>query len=95
MPANIDKYRKDLDALLEKGLKLHNAMQSDCFPEEFEKALKRTYGKKAKEVRVSLPSFKEEYRLGTRRHEFWSSSFCLTGFQTSSGTMRSLNLART
>jgi len=36
MDTNLDRYKKDLDVLVGKGGALHNAMQLECFPEQFE-----------------------------------------------------------
>jgi hypothetical protein len=61
MATNLDRYKKDLDLLVEKGGNLSNAMQLECFPEQFERALKK-YGNDAKEIRKTIPSFKEAYQ---------------------------------
>jgi hypothetical protein len=62
MPSNLDRYKNDLDLLIEKGEVLHNAIQAECFPEEFEKAAKKTFGDKAKAVVKALPDFKDAYQ---------------------------------
>ena len=31
---NVDRYKKDLDTLLNKGEELHNAIQYECLPQE-------------------------------------------------------------
>jgi len=61
MATNLDRYKKDLDLLVEKGGNLSNAMQLECFPEQFERVLKK-YGNDAKEIRKTIPSFKEAYQ---------------------------------
>ncbi len=62
MPSNLDRYKKDLDSLIANGEKLSLAIQAECFPEEFKKALKRAHGDKAKTVLKALPQFKEAYQ---------------------------------
>ena len=45
MATNLDRFKKDLDALIEKGNQLHHAMQLECHPDEFTAALKKEIGK--------------------------------------------------
>lgn len=59
---NIDRYKTDLDSLLDKGNKLHNAMQAECFPREMDSALIKEYGDKADEIKKALPSFASTYQ---------------------------------
>ncbi|MCD4782178.1 MAG: hypothetical protein K8S27_16760 [Candidatus Omnitrophica bacterium] len=58
MQSNLEKYKKDLERLVEKGDLLLIAMQNDCFPEQIAKVL----GDKAKEYIKSLPKFKDDYQ---------------------------------
>ncbi len=37
MQSNLDRYKKDLDCLVDKGENLLNAMQFETFPEEFKR----------------------------------------------------------
>ncbi len=62
MPTNLDRYKKDLDSLIERGQDLHIAMQFECFPKETESALKKEFGDKAKEIIKKLPSFTVSYQ---------------------------------
>ncbi len=62
MPSNLDRYRKDLDALIVRGEELQLAIAAECVPEQLEKALKKTHGDKTKEVIKALPSFREAYQ---------------------------------
>lgn len=62
MSSNLDRYKKDLDALLTKGNDLHLAMQTECFPEEVEREIKKSSGGKVKEILKALPSFREAYQ---------------------------------
>jgi hypothetical protein len=62
MPTNLDRFKKDLDALLEQGGQLELAMQYKVAPAEVKAALKKQLGKKADEVLNGLPSFKDDYQ---------------------------------
>lgn len=53
MPNNIEKYKKDLGELTEKGNMLLMAMQYECYPEKMEEAL----GKDAKKIIKTFPKF--------------------------------------
>ena len=59
---NIDRFEKDLDALIEKGKSLHNAIQYECFPKEFENEVENRFGGNAKAMVEALPSFTDEYQ---------------------------------
>ena len=48
MVSNLDRYRKDLDALLQRGERLHWALQAEFYPKEFAEGMKKEYGAKAK-----------------------------------------------
>lgn len=64
MAMNIEKYKKDLDKLISNGGVLLNAMQFECYPEEFEEQVRKVLkGKKFIEFKKKLPSFKEKYQL--------------------------------
>lgn len=58
MPENLEKYKKDLKKLIDKGELLHIAMQYECFPEEVTKKL----GENAEQIIKDLPSFNSEYQ---------------------------------
>jgi hypothetical protein len=58
MQSNLEKYRKDLEKLIEKGNMLLMCMQYECFPERIEKAL----GEKAEELVKTFPRFNDEYQ---------------------------------
>ena len=62
MPSNLDRYKKDLDALIARGKKLNLAIQAESRPEEFAAALKKQLGDKVKDFVASLPSFSEGYQ---------------------------------
>ena len=58
MQANIEKFRKDLDSLIDQGRLLFLAMQYDCHP----KAVEEAYGDDFPKLKKSLPNFKTEYQ---------------------------------
>ena len=62
MKSNFDRYKKDLEALITRGNKLYLAIQRECYPDQFEKVLKKEYGEKANEVLETIPSFKDSYQ---------------------------------
>lgn len=62
MISNIERYRKDLNALIVKGNKLHIAMQAECFPEQLKEVKRKLGKKKAEETFKDLPSFSEDYQ---------------------------------
>ena len=59
---NVDRYKRDLGALLNKGSQLHNAMQHECSPQEFARFVKKSVGDKAEEFIQALPSFEDAYQ---------------------------------
>ncbi len=59
---NVDRYKKDLDALVGKGVQLHYAMRHECSPQEFARSAKESLGDKTKEFIEALPSFRDEYQ---------------------------------
>lgn len=63
MTTNLDCYRKDLDALIEKGKRLHMALQHECFGKDFEKAVREELGDKSADYLKELPKFGEEYQV--------------------------------
>ncbi len=62
MLPNLDRYKKGLDSLIQRGEPLLMALQRECFPAEFEKALKKALGDKATNAIKSLPAFAEAYQ---------------------------------
>lgn len=61
MPSNLDRYKKDLDALISRGEQLHHAIQSECYPEQFKRALEELK-EEARDVLGKLPSFANGYQ---------------------------------
>ena len=59
---NVNRYEKDLDTLLNKGAKLHDAIQHECSPREFKRVVEESLGDKAEKFIQALPSFRDEYQ---------------------------------
>jgi len=62
MIPNLERYKKDLDKLITNGDQLHNAMQHECLPEEFEEHITKQLGEKANAFIKGLPRFSEAYQ---------------------------------
>lgn len=58
MSSNIEKFKKDLEALIKTGESLQMAMKYECYPEQFEEA----FGDKLKAFKKTLPKFNDEYQ---------------------------------
>ena len=59
---NIDKYEKDLDALIANGQRLFHAIQFECDPIQFEGVARESLGDNVVEFVEALPSFTDEYQ---------------------------------
>ena len=59
---NIERYKKDLDALVERGERLRAAMQYECYPKEFAASAKKSLSDEAEAYIRGLPSFKNDYQ---------------------------------
>ena len=57
MQPNLDRYKKDIDALLAKGANLHLTMRLACFPEDTRREVDKVHGKKAKLFLETLHAF--------------------------------------
>jgi hypothetical protein len=62
MLSNLDRYKKDLAALIKKGHQLKNSIAYECEPQQFKAAAKKTFGDKADDFLKDLPSFDETYQ---------------------------------
>jgi hypothetical protein len=64
MASNLDQYKADLDALIEKGKSLSLGMQAECQSEEVESLLRERLGDgdEASSVLAALASFTNEYQ---------------------------------
>ena len=61
MMSNLDRYNKDLESLIATGELLENSIRAECYPEQFESAVKKL-GAKAKGVMEALPPFATTYQ---------------------------------
>ncbi len=64
MPTNLDRYKKDLESLIDKGKELQNAIQAECYPAEFKAQVKKVAEKPELVAAFyeTLPSFKKAYQ---------------------------------
>ena len=62
MTSNLEKYKKDLSALIAHGEDLSMAIQFECYPEEFKKVIVKELKSEAKDVLAKLPSFGGSYQ---------------------------------
>mgnify|MGYP000892592559 CR=1 FL=1 len=66
MTMNLERYKKDLDKLISNGNMLFNAIQFECYPEQFEEQAKKIFKDKFKEnfpeLKKNLLSFKDNYQ---------------------------------
>jgi hypothetical protein len=60
--SNLDRFKSDLARLIKLGQQLELAMQLDCYPEQFNAALKQQLKDKAEEYVKNLPSFSSAYQ---------------------------------
>src|ERR1700683_2629384 len=62
MLSNLDRYKKDLAALITRGDFLLLAMQRECSPEDFDKKVSARHKDKAEEFLRKVPSFTASYQ---------------------------------
>lgn len=62
MSSNIDRYKKDLDALIEQGQQLVYALAYESVPGYFEKLFTKLEPEEQKQWVADLPSFKQAYQ---------------------------------
>ena len=62
MKSNIEKYKTEINALVENGEQLQNAMSYECSKVAFEKAAKEALGNKADKFIADLPEFETAYQ---------------------------------
>jgi len=62
MITNLDRYRKDVDRLLQTGTTLAAALYYMCSPEEFEETVRKHRGDKTKDYLKGLPKFGTAYQ---------------------------------
>ncbi len=65
MSSNLERYKRDLESLIDKGGNLLNAMQAECFPKAFKDRVKKKIANKelANEFLKTVPSFKDTYQI--------------------------------
>jgi len=59
---NLDRYKKDLDALVKTGTQLEMSIQAECYPDKFKAQVKKALGDEAKDVIKALPVFSVAYQ---------------------------------
>ena len=62
MVSNLDRYKKDLDFLIDQGELLFLAIQKECAPQEFDKQVRQHYKDEADEFLKKIPSFNDSYQ---------------------------------
>lgn len=62
MISNLERYKKDLNALIAKGDALFNAIQRYAHRSEFDKQVKKQLGESADEFLKNVPDFRSEYQ---------------------------------
>ena len=62
MTTNLDRFKKDLETLLELGRQLEMAMQYEAVPNEFKAAASKELKSTAEEYINKLPSFSSQYQ---------------------------------
>lgn len=62
MTTNLDRFKTDLDELLNLGNLLELAMTLELEPDAFKAAVKKAHGKEADNFLKGIPSFKTEYQ---------------------------------
>jgi hypothetical protein len=62
MPSNLDRFKEELEKLVNRGRALHLSMQYACYPEKVEAALKKQLKDKTKKYLEDLPDFGKTYQ---------------------------------
>jgi len=62
MQANLERFKKDLESLIKKGVQLELAMERECRGAEFDAAIKKQLGDDAEEALKKLPVFTAQYQ---------------------------------
>jgi len=62
MLSNVDRYKRDLDSLLQGGERLLLSLQRECFPIESERPIKKRPRDEASDPFDSMPSFRDAYQ---------------------------------
>jgi len=59
---NLDRYKKDLDALANTGDELMNSIQAECCPEQFKAQAEEVFGEKVPDFIKNLANFSGAYQ---------------------------------
>jgi hypothetical protein len=62
MTSTLERFKADLESLLQRGHSLQMSMQRECHREAFDKAVKAEFKTKAAEFLKKLPDFKKDYQ---------------------------------
>lgn len=62
MITNLERFKKDLGALVDTGQRLSIVIQLACFPEKLKPAIEKQFADKAEEFIKELPNFFETYQ---------------------------------
>jgi len=62
MATNLERYKKDLESLIEKGHLLDYAIKAETRPSEFKELIEKTYAEKAPQILKKIPSFLGTYQ---------------------------------
>jgi hypothetical protein len=63
MASNLERYKRELAELIERGKRLHIAIQAQALPEEFGKVIRKVKGKEEADAYLKeLPSFRDDYQ---------------------------------
>lgn len=62
MNFNLERYKKDLESLIEMGAQLQNSLQYACFPDELRSHAEKELGEKTASFLKGLPDFDTEYQ---------------------------------
>lgn len=62
MSTNLDRFRNDVETLINTGRLLQIAIKLDCFPEKIQPMLKKQLGEESAEFIKKLPRFVEKYQ---------------------------------
>jgi len=62
MMRNLDRFKKDLEALVHTGQRLKISMRVACFPDKLRPAIKQQLGEKSEKFIEDLPNFSTTYQ---------------------------------
>ena|SRR5450759_4285773 len=62
MKSNLEKYKAELETLIDNGASLFDALQYECLPKEFEEYYKKKLGDKYGKFIEMLPRFSGDFQ---------------------------------